>query len=141
MSGSGISWAISKSAPCSRQITMPAPHHSVFLQAGCSSCRPTNSVKALKANCAQLKVKEKVKQFVEVKYHRFWPPFSGQLGLAVCCMILFLHLFQTKPLKMVDFSFLHAVCPSCHTVSSVKALKRSSAFTAKKLKFMLTVPK
>ena len=39
-----------KSAPRSRQITMPAPHHSVFLQAGCPSCRPTNSVKALKAN-------------------------------------------------------------------------------------------
>ena len=31
------------------QTTMPAPHYSVFLQAGCPSCRPTNSVKALKA--------------------------------------------------------------------------------------------
>ena len=30
VSGSGISWAICKSAPCSRQITMPAPHHSFF---------------------------------------------------------------------------------------------------------------
>ena len=30
MSGSDISWAICKSAPRSRQITMPAPHHSVF---------------------------------------------------------------------------------------------------------------
>ena len=49
VSGSGISWAVCNSAPCSRQITMPAPHHSVFLQAGCPSCRPTNSVKALKA--------------------------------------------------------------------------------------------
>ena len=28
VSGSGISWAICKSAPRSRQITMPAPHHS-----------------------------------------------------------------------------------------------------------------
>ena len=46
VSGSGISWAICKSAPCSRQTTMPAPHHSVFLQAGCPSCRPTNSVKS-----------------------------------------------------------------------------------------------
>jgi len=27
----------------------PVPHHSVFLQAGCPSCHPTNSVKALKA--------------------------------------------------------------------------------------------
>jgi len=31
----------------SRQITTPASHHSVFLQAGCPSCRPTNSIKAL----------------------------------------------------------------------------------------------
>ena len=44
---------ICKSAPRSRQITMPAPHHSVFLQTGCPSCHPTNSVKALKANCIQ----------------------------------------------------------------------------------------
>jgi len=49
VSGSGISWDIRKSAPRSRQITTPAPHHSGFLQAGCPSCHPTNSVKALKA--------------------------------------------------------------------------------------------
>ena len=30
VSGSGISWAICKSAPCSKQTTTPAPHHSVF---------------------------------------------------------------------------------------------------------------
>ena len=30
VSGSGISWVICKSAPHSRQITMAAPHHSVF---------------------------------------------------------------------------------------------------------------
>ena len=49
VSGSGISWAICKSAHRSRQITMPAQHRSVFLQARCPSCSPTNSVKALKA--------------------------------------------------------------------------------------------
>jgi len=47
VSGSGISWAICKSAPSSRQITLPVPHHSSFV-AG-PSCRPTNNVKALKA--------------------------------------------------------------------------------------------
>jgi len=48
--GCSISWAICKSAPHSRQTTTPAPHHSyVFLQVGCPSCSPTNSVKALKA--------------------------------------------------------------------------------------------
>jgi len=30
VSGSGISWAVCKSAPRSRQITTPVPHHSVF---------------------------------------------------------------------------------------------------------------
>jgi len=40
---------ICKSAPRSRQITTPAPHYSSFLQAGCPSCHPTNSVKAVKA--------------------------------------------------------------------------------------------
>ena len=30
VSRSGISWAVCKSAPRSRQITMPTPHHSVF---------------------------------------------------------------------------------------------------------------
>ena len=49
VSGSGISWAVFKSAPRSRQTTTPAPHHSVFLQARCPFCCPTNSVKELKA--------------------------------------------------------------------------------------------
>jgi len=30
VSGSGISWAICKSATRSREVTTPAPHHSVF---------------------------------------------------------------------------------------------------------------
>jgi len=49
VSGSGISWAICKSPPWPRHITMPASHHSSFLQARCPSCCPTTSVKALKA--------------------------------------------------------------------------------------------
>ena len=56
VSGSGISWAICKCAPRSRQITLPAPHHSVFLQAGCPSCRPTNSVKALTVRTIRAKL-------------------------------------------------------------------------------------
>jgi len=50
VSDSGISWVIRKLEPRSRQTTMPAPHHSVFYRPDwCPSCRPTNSVKALKA--------------------------------------------------------------------------------------------
>ena len=47
VSGSGISWAICKSAPRPRQITVPAPN-SVFTG---RICHPTNSIKALKAMC------------------------------------------------------------------------------------------
>jgi len=48
VSSSGISCAI-LSAHRLTQITTPAPHHSLFSQAGCTSCHPTNSIKALKA--------------------------------------------------------------------------------------------
>jgi len=46
VSGSGISWAYASLHPRSRQITTPAPPPLSFLEAGCPSCRPTNSVKA-----------------------------------------------------------------------------------------------
>jgi len=39
---------LGKSASRSRQITTPALRHASFLQAGWPSCRPTNSVKAVK---------------------------------------------------------------------------------------------
>jgi len=44
VSGSGISWTIRKSAPRSRQITMPAPHHSVFFRSDAlPAAQPTAS--------------------------------------------------------------------------------------------------
>jgi len=44
VSGCGISWAICKSAPCSRLITMPAPHRSVFYRPDAlSAAQPTAS--------------------------------------------------------------------------------------------------
>ena len=38
VSGSGISWTMYKSAPRSRQITTPAPNHSVFLSISFTVC-------------------------------------------------------------------------------------------------------
>jgi len=82
VSGSGISWALCKSAPRSRQITTPAPHYSVFyllityllsfLQAGCPSCRPTNSVKALKATSGNI-----LFCFIHQKSLQSWLVFIG----------------------------------------------------------------
>jgi len=56
VSGSGISWAICKSAPRSRQITTTALHCSSFLQAACPSCRPSNSVKPLNVVYKRMKI-------------------------------------------------------------------------------------
>jgi len=44
VSGSGISWAMCTSAPRSRQITMPAPHQSVFYRPDAlRAAQPTES--------------------------------------------------------------------------------------------------
>jgi len=44
VSGSGISWAVCKSATRSRQITMPAPHHSIFYRPDAlTAAQPTAS--------------------------------------------------------------------------------------------------
>jgi len=57
VSGSGISWDICKSAPSSRQITMPAPHHSIFLQAGICTTHDKVNIKLLGYSTALLSVK------------------------------------------------------------------------------------
>ena len=47
MSGSGISWAVCKSAPRARQITTPALHHLVFYRPDAlPAAQPTASLKA-----------------------------------------------------------------------------------------------
>jgi len=55
-----IIWTICKSfASCARQLTMPAPHHSILLQAGCSSWCSANSSIVLKAKMFSCKVPNK----------------------------------------------------------------------------------
>ena len=52
VSGSGMSWAICKSAPCSRLITMPVPHHSVFYRLDAlPAAQPTASKHWRKYHC------------------------------------------------------------------------------------------
>ena len=69
VSGSGISWAICKTAPPSRQITTTAPHHSVFYRPDAlPAAQPTaskhwrhNSAEALKRNTGlQRKINKKI---------------------------------------------------------------------------------
>jgi len=62
VSGSGISWAICKSAPHSRQITMPSPHHSDF----------TGWMPLLTPNQQHQSTEG------QVKTKRLWWPYDGQ---------------------------------------------------------------
>ena len=98
VSGSGICWAICKSAPRFRQITSPAPHHSVFLQAGCPSCSPTNSVKALKAILASGALSSKPATF-----------------RCCCWMMDQIDWRQTVERPTVTQTLLHILCWQCQT--------------------------
>ena len=56
VSGSGISWAIRKSAPSSRQITMPAPHHSVFYRTDALPAAEPTASKHVVISCQENKI-------------------------------------------------------------------------------------
>jgi len=83
-SGRSISWAICKSASRCRQITMPVPHHSSILQAGCPSCRPANSVKALKAKFYSNFTVDMRNYF----HHQCWILFKDSVHLSVFLLVL-----------------------------------------------------
>ena len=65
---SGISRTTCKSAPCCRQMTMPAHHHSVFYWPDALP-RPSNSVKALKACWPQRPSKSRARAHAHTHTH------------------------------------------------------------------------
>ena len=109
---------------------MPAPHQ--FFQAGCPSCRPTNSVKALKAfgqhthpfnghfsGTTQVSRYQKGKTNLDFTEARDSEWQWHQLAyMQVCTSLQTDNHASTPPL-----SFLQAGCPSCRPTNSVKALK------------------
>jgi len=74
VSGSGIHWAICKSAPHTRQTTIPAPHRSVFYRPDALPATQPNSVKALKA------INRSISKYLE------WPKWCNHCKdcLSVC---------------------------------------------------------
>ena len=65
MSGSGISWAICKSAPRIRQTSTPAPHHSVFYRPDAlPATQPTASKHWRSKQFTQMHNKHKIKSVV-----------------------------------------------------------------------------
>ena len=98
VSGSGISWAICKSAPRSRQITTPVPHHSVFYRPDAlPAAQPTVSKhwRRQGTGCLLEILKDTAVTFNEQKlwqiYHwSFWVVWLLLWCTSLVCICLFL---------------------------------------------------
>jgi len=128
VSSSGISWTICMSAPRSRQITTPAPHHSDFLQAGCPSCRPTNSVKAVNVQKKYMKKTDRkpITQ-THVEYVCMcWVQWSSQspmkgnseqsIGVQIRKMLKTSNLEEDIPVINIQFLKIHLQLVKCKIV-------------------------
>ena len=123
-------------APDRQQCQHPT---SQFLQAGCPSCHPTNSVKALKAHthpfngpssvttCVSRYQRGKTSlDFTEARDSEWQWHLLGHMQ--VCTLLQTDNHASTPPL-----SFLQAGCPSCRPTNSVKALKAKKQREAKRV--------
>jgi len=82
VSGSGISWAICKSAPRSRQITMPAPHYSVFYRPDAlPAAQPTVSKHWRHKNCPRFPqiLRDAAKIFIALTGGKIWQLYLSQI--------------------------------------------------------------
>ena len=96
VSGSGISWAICKSAPWSRQITMPAPHHSVFyMPDALPATQPTVSKQWRQrqlTNCGKrIEMKQSIKTRKQAKFSEFMPHLGNLISLPAGHVIVSIH--------------------------------------------------
>ena len=140
VSGSGISWAICKSTPHSRQITIPAPHHSVFYRPDAlpaaqptvskhwrllgflvlphthTHTHPFNSSLCGTTRVSRYQKGKTNLDFTEARDSEWqWNPLGH---MQVCTS------FQTdNHASTSSLCFLQAGCPSCCPTNSVKALK------------------
>jgi len=87
VSGSGISWTICKSAPRSRLMTTPTPHHSVFLSArryvsAGTSCGPMSVCLSVTSRCS-IEVVGRIELVfgMEASFDQFYAVFSGNSGM------------------------------------------------------------
>ena len=139
VSGSGISWAICKSAHRSRQITTPAPHHSVFYRPNalpaaqptaskhCSVmlCSGVNSSECLATVCwqarlrlAELVEKEDVNEamrLMEMSKDSLNP--SVEHGRSVTYLLLPASMQRFIHRWLLSYDCWHVNCPCGVTVS------------------------
>ena len=97
VSGSGISWAICKSAPSSRQITMPPLHHSVFYRPDAlPAAQPTASKDWRHKSTAKTSVSNKIFWFLTERCQLMQVVlYNGHVMLVVVVVVvvIFVSLF------------------------------------------------
>jgi len=122
--GSSISWTIGKSfAPRSRHdqaSTLPLS----FLQAGCPSCCPTDSVKALKANQQQPVEEWKRIQLKHSKNNRYC--LSLEQCFTSSSFLICLHCHHNKSSSLIELNYfcvsryMHTMaCSICSTTKQI----------------------
>ena len=140
-SGSGISWAVCKSAPRSRQRTMPAPYHSVFT--GRMPFLPPNQQRQSTEGNIHLQVSrhQRYERFSAQGTLHLHSPLqsSGTLyrqisfqfsSLSNCCYVCqtFVILFFFRPLKriiiiviiIIIYCYSHSLLPARHYSSAAR---------------------
>ena len=109
VSGSGISWAICKSASSSRQITVPAPHHSGFYRPDAlPAAQPTAS-----------------KHWRHVLSHEGWKKWVNP-GNTVRVLSLWWRLYVTLSLVISHLPMMVVDPQISHTVSGLPSLDKYS---------------
>ena len=76
MSGSGISWAICKSAPRSRQITTPAPHYSSFFTGRMPFLPPNQQCQSTEGNSWSINNNNKIDKYSKLASTHIFYPFA-----------------------------------------------------------------
>jgi len=110
-----------KCAPHSSQITMPAPHHLVFLQAGCPSCCLTDSINALKVqrlqyhlvkNCKVLKQQQQTGVWYDLGRHEVVDCMKTSAGTAT---------LYDPPTRLARFISVSHTATLAHSAVAVEA--------------------
>ena len=108
VSGSGICWAICKSAPRSRQITMPVPYHSVFYRPDAlPAAQPTVS-----KHWWQETMSKATWNLINTRRREFDLPFHGSLITACGGM-----LYNRRRLWCLSDCYVHRLTQDAKTIN------------------------
>jgi len=103
VSGSGISWAICKSAPNSRQITTPAPHYSVFYRPDALPAAQPTASKHWRPDCHRTTTSQFVYFLSEESSKN---KLRKKITIIIMFMLLLKNLYESSSANSLTFNQL-----------------------------------